>query len=545
MDWEQRQWILGLERGKFGRSPAARLRVGLVYPNNYAVAMSSLGYQTVAAMVSEHPEYRLERFFLPPFPAPDSGSKKGVEGGEIVGLERGKKLPETDLVAFSVAYENDYFGLVTILDRSGIPVMAEDRRGGGWPVVVVGGIAPSLNPEPLAEIADIFLLGEAEEIFPAFLDAFAENVGARSRGRDKGALEILETAVAGLPGVYIPRTVAIRYDSDGRYAGFQTRPVFRPPQAAIVNRRPTESQIVTPLAHFRGLFLTEVARGCPYHCRFCIVASDERNYRIRDTQLLLESVGRGLKLTGAVGLVGSAVLSHPGILKLMDSVASAGGRLGVSSVRLSAVTPEMAQRLAACRLKSVTAAPEAASFHLRKLIGKAMTDDAVLSGLELLGRAGVKRIKLYFMVGFPGESDKDAAAVPELVANIRRLLPPGIKLNISTSPFVPKPGTPLSRAAMADRGALKERLGLVRSGLAGLAGVEMGTVSIREAMTESLLSRGDRRLGGWLLHTVRSGGNRLRSLPEFGIDPGWLNEPYEDGRPLPGDLTAPTPRIHG
>ncbi|MFC2075792.1 radical SAM protein [candidate division KSB1 bacterium] len=442
-------------------------------------------------------------------------------------------------MAFSVSFENDYFGLVEILDRSGIPVMAEERRGGGWPVVVVGGIAPTLNPEPLAEIVDIFLLGEAEEIFPAFLDAFADNFGKRSRGRKEAALENLDTAVSGSPGVYIPRTVATRYDSDGHFDGFETKPEFQPPSAADVNRSPTESRIVSPLAHFRGLFLTEVARGCPHRCRFCIVASDERNYRIRNTQLLLESVDRGLRIAGAVGLVGSAVLSHPGIIKMMELVAAAGGRLGLSSVRLNAVTSELAQWLAACRLKSVTAAPEAASFHLRKLIGKPMTDDTVLGGLEVLSRTGVGRIKLYFMVGFPGESDKDAAAVPGLVANIRRLLPPGVKLNISVSPFVPKPGTPLRRAAMADRAILKSRLGLIRSGLAALDGVEMGTVSIREAMIEGLLSRGDRRLGRWLEHMVRSGGNRFRSLPDFGVDPGWLNAPWEEGRPLPGELTAP------
>jgi radical SAM superfamily enzyme YgiQ (UPF0313 family) len=205
---------------------------------------------------------------------------------------------------------------------------------------------------------------------------------------------------------------------------------------------------------------------------------------------------------------------------------------------LNVLTPELAERMAACGMKSVTAAPEAATFHLRKMIGKAMTDEAVMGGMNLLARAGVKRIKLYFMVGLPNETDRDAAAVVDMVKRMREEIPAGIRLSISLAPFVPKPDTPLAREPMADRTVLKSRIALVRSGLGRMGGVEIRTAGLRESMIEALLSRGDRRLGGWLERVVLEGGNRFRSLKEFGVDPGWINAPVEETRPLPGDLTG-------
>jgi radical SAM superfamily enzyme YgiQ (UPF0313 family) len=187
MDRAQREWVLSRERGEFKVNPSARLTVGLVYPNSYAVGMSNLGYQTVAAIVSDHPDYRLERFFLPPLPG--GGRRRGSP--EILSLERGVKLGDVDIAAFSVSYENDYFGLASILYQSGIPIISAERRTGGWPVVLVGGVAPTLNPEPLADIADILLLGEAEETLNLFLDRFAESFGSRSRRRKTDVLGCL------------------------------------------------------------------------------------------------------------------------------------------------------------------------------------------------------------------------------------------------------------------------------------------------------------------------------------------------------------------
>ncbi len=522
---------LAKERLLFTPSGGGDVSVCLVYPNTYPVAMANLGFQAVFAILATHPRVRCERAYLPD---PDQREH------EVLTLESGRRLREFEIVAFSISFETDYLHVVDILAAAGIAPMREQRDGG--PLLVCGGPATFLNPEPIADFFDLFLIGEGEEMIPEFL---ARYVAARDAGGGRaGALE----AVAEVAGAYRPDRYAVDYGSDGAiravsYRGLGSGAVTRR-LVEDLDRFPTVSQVLTPEAVFGDMYLVEASRGCEWGCRFCAAGYMYRPIRHRALPTLAAAAEEGLAERRTIGLVGAEMASVPGVAELCERVAEQGGRVSPSSLKADALSPRLATALGRSANQSVTVAPEAGSERMRRVINKNLTEPEILRAAEWLVGAGVQALKLYFMIGLPTETRDDVTAIVELTHRIRERVGGGRvqRLALSVNPFAPKPWTPFQWEPMEDMRSLKQKIAYLRREIGRLPGVTLAVESPREAYYATLLSRGDRRVARLLLAIHATGGDWWRVIREqqraaHGVAPDfYVRRSYAYDEILPWDF---------
>jgi radical SAM family uncharacterized protein len=519
------------EIGTIRKRWQARIRVALVYPNHYPVAMSNLGFQTVYRLLNDMDQVACERAFLPeedlPFDRPP------------VTLESGRSLREADIVAFSLSFENDYPHLLTILERAGIPLRSAER-GQDHPLVVAGGIACWLNPEPIAPFLDCILVGEAEAILPRFVEVFE---ATRSRP------EQLESIARNVPGAYVPAFYHTEYHQDGTIASFY--PVQ--PDAPETIRRAfiqdlsgtaTRSVVITPHTTFQKTFLIEVGRGCPHACRFCTAGYVYRPPRFRPIPLLLQHIHQALSVTDRVGLVGAAVSDLPGIDELCRQLADKDVRLSFSSLRADGLTPQLVAALKQGRVKTATIAPDAGSERMRRVINKGLSQEAILNAAETLVANGIPNLKLYFMLGLPTETEEDVAEIVRLCKQIKHRFLKSSRtrkrigeITVTLSCFVPKPFTPFQWTAMAETAVLKDSIKAIKRDLKRVANLRVHSDMPRWAYVQGLLARGDRRVAEILALAHTNGGNWAQTLKSTPVNPDFyvVRERHPD-EPLPWDF---------
>jgi len=458
------------ERARLILPTQGRFRIGIGYPNSYHVAMSSLAYQWAIELAAGVPDIAISRFFAPP-----DGSGRTLEDDTPLG--------SLHLLAWSCSFELDAVNLIRTLDAAGIPRRRWDR-GPRDPLIVVGGAVASINPLPLAEAVDVFVLGAAELLWPQLLQLAAE-LPEHDR---------LLAELAVRDGYFVP---AHHIGGDGRPTHRLRRVEKRDNHMSDPSMVPS-SHVVTPNTEYRSRALVEMSRGCPEKCRYCWVSYNYGRLRSYPADAIMDRV-RGLAdLTDRIGFVATAVGDHPQLPEILGECRELGLDVALSSLRIPAMVPEVLAPLAESGARSVTIAPETGSDALRKKLNKPISNERILEAVETAQRCGINSLKMYFIIGLPDETDDDLVAIGELLRSTQAImLEYGRRrgrmgtLHAGCSVLVPKPYTPYSKAAVLTKNEYRRRLGLVEEQLKTIDNLKFDRPSYREALWQAILSRGD------------------------------------------------------
>lgn len=449
-------------------SPHSGHRLALAYANTYEIGMSSLGFQRVHELIHDVPDWSSHRFFT-------NGE------GMPLSVELARPLNEFRAIAFSISFEEDYLHLIRMLDRAQIAPRRRDRHE--WdPLVVMGGSCAAINPLPMSEFVDVFALGAAENLLPAMLPTL------EATDEKEKILDVL----ADTPGFYVPA----RHDpeEDGEL------PKLRKLEITLEQMRepghlPT-SCIVTPKTEFSEKFLIEMSRGCPEKCRYCWATFGMGKFRWHPTDYILESLERARAVTDQVGFVATAVGDHPEIGRILTEANRQGFRSSVSSIRIPAVKPEVLEPLYASGARSITLAPETGSDRLRFLMNKPIPNSVLLDKVKMIFEHGMTQLKLYFIIGLPGETMEDVHAILELGDQCRELMLEEAKktgtigsVHLGCNLLIPKPYTPWQREAMDDEATLQQKIRVLERGVAQMPNVTMSMMSPRQAVWQTYISR--------------------------------------------------------
>lgn len=506
---------ISMETGIIRKRRQGRISIALVYPNTYGVGMSNLGFQAVYRLLNQRDDVVCERAF-----ALKRGAKPN--DGVLRTVESGRSVAEFDIIAFSISFEADYLNLTAIVLQAGLPLRSA-ARGDPHPLVIAGGVACFLNPEPVAPFIDCFFIGEAEALLSLFFRFYDPGLDRRER---------LRRIASNVPGIYAPCFYGVDYHEDGTLRSFDPHPGFsskiRRGMTADLSDCPTCSTLLTPQTPFGDTFLIEVSRGCTHGCRFCGAGFVYRPSRVRPLGLLKQNISEGAALSPKIGLVGAAVSDHPDLERLCGFAIEKGLTISFSSLRADALTPTLAEVLRKSGVKTATIAPDAGSERMRRVINKGINEQQILSAVQLLVSGGIPNLKLYFMIGLPFETDADVEAVIELCEKIKATFLEASRkmkrigtITVSINPFIPKPFTPFQWVAMDDEKTLRKKSALIQNRLAKTANVIVQVESIRQAFIQALLARGDRRVADLLERAVTAGLNWSAALKGWEMEPNF------------------------
>ncbi len=454
------------------------------FPNEYTVGITSLGYQVVWSTLAMRDDLEVSRLFT----------------------DISETLPrQPEILGFSVSWELDYVNILNLLESLNIPIRA-NLRNHNHPIVFGGGTVLTANPEPFTEFFDVILLGDGENLLGNFIDAYKEVRNADRQTQLK--------ALAQVPGIYVPSLYQVEYYSlDGAIKSIQ--PISSEIPAVIQKQTYrgntlSASTVVTEKAAWENIFMVEVVRSCPEMCRFCLASYLTLPFRTASLEgSLIPAIERGLEVTNRLGLLGASVTQHPEFHDLLDYINQPkydNVRLSISSVRTNTVTEELARTLAQRDTKSLTIAVESGSEKVRKIINKKLEQDDIIKAAINAKAGGLSGLKLYGMVGIPGEEAEDLDATVAMMKTIKKAAP-GLRLTFGCSTFVPKAHTPFQWYGVNKQA--EKRLQFLQKQLKP-QGIDFRPESYNWSIIQTLLSRGDRRLFK-LLELTRDFGDSLGS----------------------------------
>jgi len=511
-------------------------RVALVFPDVYEIGMSNLGLAILYDILNREPDILAERVYAPWVDMEEAMREAGLP---LFSLESRHPLAAFDIVGISLPYEQLYSNALNVLDLGGIPVLAAERSEES-PLVLAGGGA-TYNPEPMADFFDAFVIGEGEEVTLDVVRAYVQWQSGQGQG---GARDALLRRLAEIEGVYVPSLYRVAYDEEGRVRAVEPEV----PEAAqrvkkrVVPRLPAvpTKPLVPHLDVVHDRAMVEIQRGCTRGCRFCHAGFTYRPVRERSPEEILAAVEELLANTGhsELALLSLSSSDYSRVGELVEALREryAGEHLSISlpSLRLDSFSVDLVDSLQGGRRTGLTFAPEAATSAMRRAINKPIPDEDLLEVARLVYRRGWSSIKLYFMIGLPGETVGDVEAIARLV---RRVLAIGreevggrARVNVSISTFVPKPHTPLQWVPLESEQAIREKQALLKR-LLRKGPVRLTWNDPEETWLEAVLSRGDRRLGTVILEAWRQGARFdawqeqlrperwVRAFAQAGLDP--------------------------
>ena len=513
------------------------IRIALSYPDLYEIGMSNMALPILYELLNSQPDVLAERVYAPWL---DMEAVMRTAGIPLFSLESKHPLKDFDIIGFSLGYELTYTNVLNMLHLAQIPVLASERSD-SHPVVIAGGSC-ALNPEPMADFIDFFVIGDGEEVLLELLDSFRD---WKREGKGAPKRELFRQ-VATIPGIYVPSLYQVEYQADGSFKSItptaaQAKPTI---QRRIVTKLPPPvTKPVVPyieVVHDRGAI--EIQRGCTRGCRFCQAGTIYRPVRQRSQSEVVQAAGELIANCGynEVSLVSLSTSDYVGIDEL---VANLGHRyhnhnlsLSLPSLRIDSFSVRLMEALPSRRKTGLTFAPEAGSERLRRSINKDIPEDELLKTAAAAFDRGWISLKLYFMLGLPTETIDDIEDIIQLVDKIRSL---GKKvkrkrpqLRISLSTFVPKPHTPFQWVAQVDEEQLNSKRELLNRGL-HRKGVRLSWPDPKASLLEAVLSRGDRQLGkvihrAWQLGSTFDAwsehfnyGNWLCAFEETGLEPSF------------------------
>ena len=525
---------------------AVGVRVGLCFPDAYEVGMSHLGLHLLYSLVNARDDVLAERIYAP-FPDMETAMRR--HGIPLFSLESHQPAAAFDILGFTLQYELSYSNVLNMLALADIPLKAADRSE-GYPLILAGGPC-SFNPEPLADICDVFVIGDGEH---ALLQVIEQYQAWKSQG---GAKSEFLRRICGLPGVYVPSFYDVHYDAAGCVTAIAPTVPEAPQRirkALIPDLEPLpylSAPIVPYLKTVHDRLTLEIMRGCSRGCRFCQAGFIYRPLRERSPESLLALTDALLRKSGydEVSLSSLSTGDYGQISSLMASLMQTceAERVSVSlpSMRVSTLTEELASIIRRVRKTGFTIAPEAGTQRLRNVINKGITDEDILQTVEDAFASGWELIKLYFMIGLPTETPDDIEGAIDLVHRVHKLArqvskkrgsgkrgSTRAKLNVSFSSFVPKAHTPFQW----DRFLAREELAAIQRRLQGRIrnrAIQLKWHDADASYLEAIFARGDRRLGrvlveaqalgckfdGWREHFDLSAW--MQAFERAGLDPDW------------------------